>query len=238
MARQNKTFIPDSGRPTEFKPEYCGLLIEYGKTGDTMHKMCYELEIPADTFYQWVKSFPQFARAYKTNRIMCEHYYVNLAKESIEGKRKNFNSVAFIFCAKNLFNWSDKVESRSEHKEEITWKVQIGDDGDIFQEKVDTLEAPKRIGTNNQAIADVFDVPVADVVHGDTDELFNKMEHGVKPSKATDTPLHDIKPVSPEERDNIHTQTKTKAKEEIKKSEVKQKRPKSASEAQRMLKDF
>ena len=53
----------DVGRPSKYKPEYCQMVINWGKQGKSKAWMCGTLEVTRQTFENWAKEYPEFLDA-------------------------------------------------------------------------------------------------------------------------------------------------------------------------------
>jgi len=105
------------GRPTDYRPEYCERVIEYGKEGMSKAEMCLNLDINRSTMTLWEEVHPEFSAAIK------EAIYYSQAWWEMRGRKATFNSEGFnatsyIFNMKNRFkeDWSDTS------KQELTGK--------------------------------------------------------------------------------------------------------------------
>ena len=99
-----------SGRPNEFKDEYCQMVIDHMAEGLSFESFAAVVKCCKQTLYNWAKDFPQFLDAknkgFEESRLFWEKMGINIAKSG-EG-----NSTAFIFNMKNRFreDWNDKQE--------------------------------------------------------------------------------------------------------------------------------
>ncbi len=50
-------------RPTDYKPEYCDHVIEWGAAGKSVTWMAASLDVSRDTIYEWVKVHAEFSDA-------------------------------------------------------------------------------------------------------------------------------------------------------------------------------
>ena len=50
-------------RPTDYRPEFCEMVVEWGKQGKSRTWMATELDVHRDTLYAWEKSHPEFSDA-------------------------------------------------------------------------------------------------------------------------------------------------------------------------------
>lgn len=90
----------ERGRPPrEFKPEYCDKIIEVGRDGGGVAKMCLECNIGSySTFYKWLDEYPEFAEAYAEAKTISLAFHEDILLAGALGRIKgyNFNSVAMI----------------------------------------------------------------------------------------------------------------------------------------------
>lgn len=96
------------GRPTDYKPEYCQMLIDHMAEGFSFESFAAVVKVNRDTLYNWVAIHPDFSDAKKAgfdeSRLTWEKIGRDIAKKG-EG-----NATAFIFNMKNRFreDWNDK----------------------------------------------------------------------------------------------------------------------------------
>lgn len=134
-----------AGRPTDYKPEYCQLLIEHMGEGFSFEAFAAIVNCHKDTLYQWVLSHNEFSDskkiAFERSRLFWERVGIDIAVKG-EG-----NATAFIFNMKNRFKgeWRDKIETG------IT-------DNDGNDRPVQIIQLPDNGRTNNnQSAAGVSD---------------------------------------------------------------------------------
>ena len=51
------------GRPSKYKEEYCGMLIEHMSHGNPIETFAAKIHVTIDTVYEWVKVYPEFSEA-------------------------------------------------------------------------------------------------------------------------------------------------------------------------------
>ncbi len=96
------------GRPTDYKPEYCQMLIDHMAEGFSFESFAAVIKVTRSTLYEWVSAQPDFSdakqRGFEASRLTWEQIGRDIAKKG-EG-----NATAFIFNMKNRFreDWNDK----------------------------------------------------------------------------------------------------------------------------------
>jgi hypothetical protein len=63
------------GRPTDYRPEYCELVIEYGKQGKSVAWMAAELGVAKQTLQNWCDAFPEFLGAFTRSRLESQRWW-------------------------------------------------------------------------------------------------------------------------------------------------------------------
>ena len=51
------------GRPTTYDPAYCEKVVELGRLGKSIEQICYILNTPVRTLYEWRDRHPDFSQA-------------------------------------------------------------------------------------------------------------------------------------------------------------------------------
>lgn len=51
------------GRPSTYDPAYCEKVVELGKLGKSIEQICYDLNTPVRTLYEWRDRHPEFSQA-------------------------------------------------------------------------------------------------------------------------------------------------------------------------------
>lgn len=116
------------GRPTDYRPEYCQMLIDYfnRKPYETNSEGNLEaldfpslagfactLEVSRDTLANWAKANKDFFCAYKRAKDYQENFL-------IVNSMKGLTNPAFsIFTAKNVLGWRDKVELSEDEETDL-----------------------------------------------------------------------------------------------------------------------
>jgi hypothetical protein len=107
--------IPESkaiGRPTEYKQEYCEMLINHMEQGLSFESFAGLIGVWKQTLYNWTEQFPEFldAKRVGTDKSRLWWERTGHAGMFMGGKDNPFNSTIWVFSMKNRFNWKDKTE--------------------------------------------------------------------------------------------------------------------------------
>lgn len=94
------------GRPSKYKPEMCDQLIQTFADGHFIGTFCADVGIHKDTFYDWLKKFPDFSEAYKKAKCAGDKHYTKLIRLIATGKIRG-NVTAAIYLTKCGLKWRD-----------------------------------------------------------------------------------------------------------------------------------
>ena len=120
------------GHPTDYKPEYCDLVIEHMKKGKSVRSFAALCDVCFKTVYNWMDKFPEFLSAVERGK---QYAYAWWEEQGINGLydssivetasdgtvTKSFTKInvrVFELFMHNMFDWSKKetVEQKTELK--------------------------------------------------------------------------------------------------------------------------
>jgi hypothetical protein len=99
-----------NGRPTKYSKKLCELLPFLFSNGESVIEVCTHLDITKDTFFKWVKQYPNFSDSYKKGLELSEAWWARAGRIGSIGKIK-IQPATWIFNMKNRFKWKDKTEA-------------------------------------------------------------------------------------------------------------------------------
>lgn len=97
------------GRPTDYRPEFCDIVIREMQNGASKTEVAYVLNICKDTLYKWAEKHAEFADALKKGKDLSEGWWRINGRVNLENK--DFNPTLWYMNMKNRFGWKDKTES-------------------------------------------------------------------------------------------------------------------------------
>lgn len=62
-------------RPSEYKPEFCESVIEWGKGGKSLAWMAAELDVSRECLYEWMRVHPEFSDAMDRARQHSQRWW-------------------------------------------------------------------------------------------------------------------------------------------------------------------
>ena len=96
------------GRPTDYKPEYCDQVIDFGKKGKFHFEFANHIDKHVDTLYEWSKKHDEFSESLNKAKQACEEYWLNTGRALIASPPKNHDSKPWWYIMNNLHGWGDK----------------------------------------------------------------------------------------------------------------------------------
>jgi hypothetical protein len=117
------------GRPTDYEPRFCEMLIKHMAEGYSFESFAAEVMSTKKTLYSWAERHPDFLNSKEIGTDLSRKYWEKLGKNHIlnvtmggdeKVKSKSLNSSVWIFNMKNRFpqEWRDKKELEHSGKED------------------------------------------------------------------------------------------------------------------------
>ena len=127
--------MPERGRPTKYKPEYCELVVEYMAKGFSLEAFAGHVDVNSDTVHEWKKVHPDFSDAVTRGVAKCREFWEELGIQGLwnistgGGVSRSMNSTMWTFNMKNRFKWRDQIDVKSDEKVQktITLKYALPD---------------------------------------------------------------------------------------------------------------
>ena len=98
-----------TGRPSKYKPEMCGQVIELMKEGASLVEVAAELGICKDTVHEWKKTNDEFSESIKRGVKLRAAWWERKGRTSLENR--DFSATFWYMKMKNRFGWKDKQET-------------------------------------------------------------------------------------------------------------------------------
>ena len=101
-----------AGRPSKYQPEFCEIVISFGKDGMGKAEMASMLSVAYSTFDLWTQEHPEFSEAVKEAQRQSQAWWERKGREATFGEVPGFNATSYIFQMKNRFkdDWRDKQD--------------------------------------------------------------------------------------------------------------------------------
>lgn len=106
--KKNLPTVRPVGRPTDYRQEYCAMLIDHMAQGFSFESFGGVVGSCKQTMYSWLENFPEFLDAKSQGRARALLFWERAGNSGALGYLPNFNASAYIFNMKNRFGWRDK----------------------------------------------------------------------------------------------------------------------------------
>jgi hypothetical protein len=93
-----------AGRPFKYQDSYPDKIVEMMRGGALNCDLWAELDVCKDTFYEWIRTYPDFEDAYRRGRAKAESYWARQLKEMTIAKDDK-GCKACIMILNNNFGW-------------------------------------------------------------------------------------------------------------------------------------
>ena len=98
------------GRPTDYKPEYCQGVIEFGRKGKFHFEFANSISKHVSVIYAWGTKHEEFQEALKEAKQLCEDYWLNTGRALIASSPKSHDSKPWWYIMNNLHGWGEKTK--------------------------------------------------------------------------------------------------------------------------------
>ena len=112
------------GRPTDYRPEYCESVIEWGKLGKSKAWMCAELGIVDQTMRNWCSANPEFAAAIALSVKHSQRWWEDKGQDSLDKIGFQGSMWSRSMAARFPDDWREKQALEHSGSVEVTSKEQ------------------------------------------------------------------------------------------------------------------
>ncbi len=78
-----------TGRPTDYRPEYCDLVIELGKQGKSVVQMACAIGVSRQSLYEWASVHSAFSDAFTLARQWAQDWWETQGQQGMTADRFN-----------------------------------------------------------------------------------------------------------------------------------------------------
>lgn len=100
-----------AGRPTDYKPEYCDHVIDWGAAGKSVTWMAAELGISRECIYEWMRVHPEFSDAIKKARAKAQQWWEDAGQNAMSAPGFNASIWSKSMAARFPEDWREKTET-------------------------------------------------------------------------------------------------------------------------------
>lgn len=98
------------GRPTDYRPEFCEQVIEWGKQGKSKTWMAASLDVCKVTFYNWEQTHPDFMNATTRAMAYSQKWWEDAGQDGMTANMFNSTVWAKNMAARFRDEWTDRQE--------------------------------------------------------------------------------------------------------------------------------
>jgi transposase len=106
------------GRPTDYMPEHCDVVIALGKQGKSYTQIAVNLDISKKTLYNWADEHPEFLHALERARECAQDWWETKGQQGLDADKFNASVWAKSMSCRFPDDYSDK--NKVEHSGSIS----------------------------------------------------------------------------------------------------------------------
>lgn len=99
-----------NGRPTDYRPEFCEMLIEHMRKGYSFDTFGAEVFCGTSTLYRWVEQYQDFRDAKEIGTRLSHEWWERQGQKGLNIGPKSFHGQVWSITMKNRFGYRDKQE--------------------------------------------------------------------------------------------------------------------------------
>ena len=118
------------GRPTDYRPEYCPLVVEFGARGESLVQFAAHVGVDRSTVQEWRKVHPAFSVACSRALTAAQSWWEKKCQDSADNRNFNSRLAEFVMaarfrddyapqCARIELNHTGGVQVRSLGRDEL-----------------------------------------------------------------------------------------------------------------------
>lgn len=96
--------------PDKWNPEFPQMLLDLMEQGRSVISFCAKARISRTTFYNWVKSVPEFLEAFEVGKVLSQAYYEEQGQDNLKDKDFNYGGWKFLMINRFPDDWKLRQE--------------------------------------------------------------------------------------------------------------------------------
>ena len=113
------------GRPTDYRPEYCESVQEFGRMGKSIAWMAAELGVARSTIQLWEKEIPEFSSAMTQARLYSQQWWEDMGQEHLMVAPGQGTFQASVWSRSMAARFPEDWREKSEVKHEGGLTIQV-----------------------------------------------------------------------------------------------------------------
>jgi hypothetical protein len=99
-----------SGRPTDYKPEYCALMQSLGKEGKGPTALASSIGVSKQVLYDWAKIHPEFLDSMQAAKTSQEEWLLSAGRGMIMGERGSDRLLQFFLNCNHGYKETQTID--------------------------------------------------------------------------------------------------------------------------------
>lgn len=100
-----------AGRPTLYDPDYCDMVVAWGREGKSLTWMAAQLDVSRECIYEWGRVHPEFSDALTRARVQAQAWWEDQGQTGMASNMFNGSVWAKNMSCRFQEDWRDKNET-------------------------------------------------------------------------------------------------------------------------------
>ena len=114
-----------AGRPTDYRPEMCGQVVELGRQGKSHAQIAAALDVARKTLYEWQERYPEFSDAITHAKDLAQAWFEDMGQSGL------------VMPGFNASLWAKQVSCR--FREDYTDASKIEHSGNVLPTRIELV---------------------------------------------------------------------------------------------------
>lgn len=132
------------GRPTDYLPEYCASVVEWGKQGKSKAWMCAELDIVDQTMRNWGEAHPEFLEAITRGLKHSQKWWEDKGQDNLETTGFQSSMWSRSMAARFPDDWREKSSTELSGPNQGPIQHEDVSAISLIESRIDSIVARKR----------------------------------------------------------------------------------------------
>jgi len=88
------------GRPSDYRPEYCSLVVEFGQRGESLVQFAAHVGVDRNTIDNWRKAHPEFLGACSRALVAAQAWWEKKCQDNADNRNFNSRVAEFVMAAR------------------------------------------------------------------------------------------------------------------------------------------
>lgn len=88
------------GRPSDYRPEYCSLVVEFGQRGESLVQFAAHVGVDRNTIDNWRKAHPEFLGACSRALVAAQAWWERKCQDNTDNRNFNSRVAEFMMAAR------------------------------------------------------------------------------------------------------------------------------------------